>query len=121
MAKQTITMSSRQVGCWYKTFVWEGSCLYIFHTSLGLARHQATTHLSPLVRGEALVDMPSYGLSLVWQNDTPYLFSGPLAAASHRGKTWKGLHRQGQAITLYHRRLEAAGFEKQYGVGIGEG
>ena len=105
-----------------ESHAWDGSSLYIFPQSLVRARHRAATHPEALfIVGPDVVDMPDYGLSLVWMGNDPYLFPGSLTRASERGKAWKGVARTTSAIALYHRRLEAAGFEKQYGMGIGEG
>lgn len=98
----------------------DGYILYIFPQSLVRARHRATTHPGALVHGPDVADVADYGLSLVWMGHAPYLFPGSLEAASHRGKTWKGARRKDSAIALYHQRLEAAGFAKQYGDRIGE-
>ena len=103
-----------------ESHAWDGYLLYIFPQSILRARHRATTHPEALVHGPDVADMPGYGLSLVWMGNAPYLFLGSLARASERGKTWKGVARTTSAIALYHRRLEAAGFEGQYGNGIGE-
>ena len=104
-----------------ETHAWDGFILYIFLKSILSARHRATTHPEALVCGTDVADMPRYGLSLVWMDNTPYLFPGSLTAASERGKTQKGVDRTNAALALYHRRLEASGFAGQYGNGIGEG
>ena len=104
-----------------RTFVWDRSVLYVFKGSIRQAKRWGDIHRGTLPRSPDVADVPHQGASLVWMDNTPYLFPGSLSAASHRGKGWKGEDRKNSALALYHRRLEAAGFEKQYGAAIGKG
>ncbi len=124
----SMTMTMRQYGTGVVTDVWHGSALYIFSCSIRQAQRAARFY--PLTQGPAVADMWTtlnpdasspviQAVSLVWRENTPYLFPGSLTWASHRGKTWRGEGRKDAATALYHRRLEAAGFEEQYGNGIG--
>jgi len=125
-----LSMRNHQHGTSVRSHVWHGSILYIFPGSIRQAKLRARCY--PLMQSSDVADVCTtlnpwvdqpviQAASLVWMDDTPYLFPGSLTEASGRGKGYKTRLVQ---VARERRRVERhvlSGFLKQYGTGIGDG
>ena len=98
------------------TLVWDGSILYVFRGSIAQAHLEGAAALRAQVfpQGSGVSDVPLEGASVVWMDDTPYLFPDSLTDASGRGK---GLKRQWvylQRVARQSAAREAAAFERMH-------